>query len=374
MTCVGLLLQGSGLDAAAQARAEAKFYQGIPPAETHQLLAMLLPCCPTAQHTAQQPRQQQGQAGGMQGSSALVDPSLVQEAAAACSRPLAQQLQHLASLAETVFESPVMHISPCITPLARLQLLPGSVGTVGSPVMSPTRPPSTPAGAAAAAAAMVAVGPPLLQPKPALDLHTYLACLIQAQDGAAGGVGTVGQQQLLLARLRTGSSSGAQLGAEAVILQLPLGLSAGAWAFYKDQQLALLLHDPTTCKSPSVVSPTRFGASTPSSSGSSSLYLVELSEAPWAAVQQSQQGLSAASNSALEQCVAACAVVDMQELPRRSRVLQHGRAGQLAVSRARGLGSLVTDMQHLLLLDLEEDEGAGEDEGSEGDEEDMQQD
>jgi hypothetical protein len=381
------------LDAAAQARAEAKFYQGVPAAETHQLLAMLLPFCPTKKQQQQQP----GQHSSSPLAAAPVDPVLVQEAAAACSRPVAEQLQHLASLAETVFELPVMHISPCIAAAARLQLLPGAAAA-GSPIASPIRTLSTPTGAAAGAAKeLVAVAPPLLQPKAAVDLHTYVACLVRpeaaaaASTVAAGAEGTAGgRQQLLLARLQTGSggssssssgSDGGQLTAEAVVLQLPEGLSSAAWAFYKDQQLALLLHDPSTCKSPDVISPTRFGVSTPSSSGSSSLHLVDLSEGPWAAVPvlqlpQPSPAAAGSADTALQQCLTAGAVVDMQALPSRSRVLQQGLAGQLAVSRARGLGSLVTDMQHLLLLDLEEDEEAsgGEVEGSEGGEDDMDQD
>ena len=377
------LPQGNGLDAAAQARAEARLYQGIPAAETHQLLAMLIPCCP-------KPQQQEP--------AAHVDPALVAEAAAACSRPLAQQLQHLSSLAETVCELPVMHISPCIAPVSRLQLVPPSLsssssaaaagadgaagasvgGGMSSPVGSPVRMPyGTPAAAAATA---VVVGSPLLQPKQLIDLHTYIACLVPTVVAAA--VGNHHQQQLLLlTRLQpiTSSSSSnadtaAAAAAEAVLLQLPQGLSAAAWAFYKDQQLALLLHDPAVCRSPSVVSPNRFGSSTAGSSGSSSLYLVGLSEAPWAAVTasptslpQQQQQQQQEESSVVHRCIAAGAVVSLQDLPSRSRVLQHGQAGQLAVSRARGLGSLVTEMQHLLLFDLEEDEGEEEEEeGSEG--------
>lgn len=386
---VCLCLQGAGYDAAAQARAEARFYQGVPAAETHQLLAMLLPFCPTAKQ-----QQQSGQHSSSPLAAAPADPVLVQEADAACSRPVAEQLQHLASLAETVFELPIMHISPCIAAAARLQLLPGAAAAAGgtaSPMASPTRTLSTPTGAAAAGKELVAVAPPLLQPKAAVDLHTYVACRVRPEAAAAasavsGGQGAAGsRQQLLLARLETGtgsSSDGGELTAEAVLLQLPEGLSAAGWAFYKDQQLALLLHDPSTCKSPDVISPTRFGTSTPSSSGSSSLQLVDLSDAPWAAVlvaqlPQSSPAAAGSPNTALQQCMAAGAVVDMQALPSRSRVLQQGLAGQLAVSRARGLGSLVTDMQHLLLLDLEEDEeeASGEEvEGSGEGEDDMEQD
>jgi len=277
------------------------------------------------------------------------------------------------SLSEAAFELPVMQISPCITPVAQLQLLPSAAaaGGVSSPVSSPSRGLGTPAtpGAAAAAAAMVALGPPLLQPKQCVDLHTYIACMVPAA-AAAGVVQQLqpqqhDQQQLLLVRLPADSSTGSTA-LEALLLLLPQGMAAEAWAFYKEQQLALLLHDPTECRSPSVISPTRFGSSNPSSSGgSSSLHLLELSEAPWTqvvAVQQQQQGRC---GSVLQQCAAAGAVVSTQDLPGRSRVLQQGHAGQLAVSRTRGLGSLVTDMQHLLLLDLEEDEE--EDEEADGD-------
>jgi hypothetical protein len=351
---------------------------------------MLIPCCPKAYQQQQEP-------------AAPVDPALVAEAAAACSRPLAQQLQHLSSLAETVCELPVMHISPCIAPVSRLQLVPlssaaalagggasaaaaGGGGRVSSPVGSPVRMPY--GTAAAAAVTAVVVGPPLLQPKQLIDLHTYIACLVPAAVAAA--VGYHHQQQLLLlTRLQPNSSSSnadtaaaAAAAAEAVLLQLPQGVSAAAWAFYKDQQLALLLHDPSVCRSPSVVSPNRFGSSTAGSSGSSSLYLVGLSEAPWAAVsasptslqQHQQQQRQQEESSVVHRCIAARAVVSLQDLPSRSRVLQHGQAGQLAVSRARGLGCLVTEMQHLLLFDLEEDEGEEEgEEGSEG-EDGMEQD
>jgi hypothetical protein len=97
--------------------------------------------------------------------------------------------------------------------------------------------------------------------------------------------------------------------------------------------------------------------------GSSSLRLLELSEAPWTAVQQQQQQLEGSNSSVVQQCLQQQACVALSDLQQRSRQLQHASsAGQLAVSRARGLASLVTDMQHLLLLDLEDDE--------EGDEED----
>jgi hypothetical protein len=68
----------------------------------------------------------------------------------------------------------------------------------------------------------------------------------------------------------------------------------------------------------------------------------------------------------MQQCPQQQAVVALSDLPQRSRQLQHASsAGQLAVSRARGLASLVTDMQHLLLLDLEDDEEGDEDEEDE---------
>lgn len=63
----------------------------------------------------------------------------------------------------------------------------------------------------------------------------------------------------------------------------------------------------------------------------------------------------------MQQCLAAGALVPLTALPLRSRALAAGGHEQLAVSRARGLASLVSDMQHLLLLDLEEDEEAGGD-------------
>lgn len=70
----------------------------------------------------------------------------------------------------------------------------------------------------------------------------------------------------------------------------------------------------------------------------------------------------------LQQCLQQQAVVALSDLPQRSRQLQHASsAGQLAVSRVRGLASLVTDMQHLLVMDLEDDEEAeAEEEEEEG--------
>jgi hypothetical protein len=102
--------------------------------------------------------------------------------------------------------------------------------------------------------------------------------------------------------------------------------------------------------------------------GSSSLHLLELSEAPWTAVhQQQQQQLEGGNSSVMQPCLQQQAIVALSDLQQRSRQLQHASsAGQLAVSRARGLASLVTDMQHLLLLDLEDnEEGDEEDEDAE---------
>jgi hypothetical protein len=81
------------------------------------------------------------------------------------------------------------------------------------------------------------------------------------------------------------------------------------------------------------------------------------------------------NSSAMQQCLQHQAVVALSEVPQRSRQLQHASsAGQLAVSRARGLANLVTDMQHLLLLDLEEDEEGEEEDDENGSDEDMAED
>jgi hypothetical protein len=105
-------------------------------------------------------------------------------------------------------------------------------------------------------------------------------------------------------------------------------------------------------------------------SGSSSLHLLALSEAPWTAVhqqqKQQQQQLDGGNSSVVHQCLQQQALVELSALQQRSRQLQHASsAGQLAVSRARGLASLVIDMQHLLLLDLEDDEEGDEEEEAE---------
>lgn len=89
------------------------------------------------------------------------------------------------------------------------------------------------------------------------------------------------------------------------------------------------------------------------------LHLLQLSDAPWINLKEPQQRPSNGS-SALEQCMQQQAAVPICDLPGRSRQLQHGVTSHLAVSRSRGLASLVTDMQHLLLMDLEEDEEQGD--------------
>jgi hypothetical protein len=370
-------VQGAGLSPEAQARAEAQLYQGIQPAEAHQLLALLLP--PTL---AQLP------ALARNGSSSSSSPpaALVHEAAAACGRPLAAQLQHLQSLCESAFELPIMSISPCVQPVAMLQLLPpGAIPAVAATVTSPALAspsagaPAAASRASAAAAAAVVAGPPLLQPKQCADAHTYAACLVPAAAAAAvpGGerLQQLQQQVLLVVRLKPGLGCGAAdagvLHAQAVLLQLQAGATAAAWEFYKDEQLAVLLHSSSNGarqQQQGVLSPTRPGGSSSSASSSSVLQLLDLSEAPWVDVrgrllgQQQQQ--TVAAGSVLEQALAAGGLIAAAELPSRARTLQQtGHAGQLAVSRARGLGSLVTELQQLLLLDLEEDgeEEAGSD-------------
>lgn len=103
----------------------------------------------------------------------------------------------------------------------------------------------------------------------------------------------------------------------------------------------------------------------------SSLHLLDLSAAPWAAVQHPPPSGSSNSSSVLEQCLQQQAVIAVTELQQRSRQLHVGAsAGHLAVSRSRGLASLVTDMQHLMVMDLEDDEDQGGDEQEEGEEED----
>ena len=61
-------------------------------------------------------------------------------------------------------------------------------------------------------------------------------------------------------------------------------------------------------------------------------------------------------------------VTELSELPQRQRQLGYsGLAAPLGVSRSRGLALVLSDMQHLGILDLEEDQ---EDEEEEEEEED----
>ncbi|KAF8060496.1 Eefsec [Scenedesmus sp. PABB004] len=278
-------------------------------------------------------------------------------AAEACGRPLAAQLAALAGMCEEAFEAPAMAISPAIAAqTGRLQLVPArpARGAAAAP-------------AAAAAAQAVAVGPPVLQPARCRDLHVYVCCALPAAGGGGGG----GAQQLLLVRLPPDSLA-PQLGqgqeeqgllaprhspppprplaADALLLELPRGEAALAWAAYQGEQLALLTHD-------------RGGGGDAGLSGSS-LQLLELAAAPWAALPAGALGRGGAAAAA----AAAGAVVAAADLPRRARRFAHAATGQLAVSRTRGLAAVVSELQHLLLLDLEEDEeGGGSEEGS-GDE------
>lgn len=256
--------QGSNLSLEAQSRAEAFFYQGISPAETHQLLSLLLPSnsettalspglatiakaqssdavaypyvLPNSPVTAAvhspgqqrklrtQPQQQQQE---------VLSEQQVEKAAAACSRPLAQQLKHLATLCEEAFEQPISVISPSIKPVQQLLLIPGIPSSSSS---DPT----------------VVVAPPLLQPKSSIDHHVYVGCAVSIT--AAHGSENQQQQQLLVARLpsealqqqqqqRQQDTQGRKpvLAADALLLQLPSGQTAAAWEFYQQQQLALLL-------------------------------------------------------------------------------------------------------------------------------------
>lgn len=96
------------------------------------------------------------------------------------------------------------------------------------------------------------------------------------------------------------------------------------------------------------------------------LHLLQLKDAPWIQPQpspqqqqhqQQQQSSVPQAFSILQYCLQHQAVVTLQDLLHRSRQLQHSVTDhQLSVSRSRGLASIVTDMQRLLLLDLEEDE------------------
>lgn len=94
------------------------------------------------------------------------------------------------------------------------------------------------------------------------------------------------------------------------------------------------------------------------------LHLLQLTDAPWIKLNQQEQQQRPRS-SVLEQCMQQQAIVFISDLPVRSRRLQHAVTNQLAVSRSRGLASLVTDMQHLLLVDLEDDEDQDQDEDDE---------
>jgi hypothetical protein len=105
-----------------------------------------------------------------------------------------------------------------------------------------------------------------------------------------------------------------------------------------------------------------------SSSSGNILSIIELSEAPWVDVppplNRTSDSSAGGGQTVAEHCLQLKAVVAVSQLPQRQRRLQDGLSEQLAVSRARGLASMVTNMQHLVLLDLEDDEEVEEREGS----------
>jgi hypothetical protein len=249
--------QGSALTPEAKSRAETLLYQGISPAETHQLLALLIPSHPQTlspidaaatavspgrsqqafkgvASSAQQQQQQQGKPSA----------AAVGLAAEACSRPLAQQLQQLVSLCEEEFEQPLVVISPSVTPpVAQLQLLPSTGDNAAAGLGGQQAGSSSSSGSQG-----VAVGPPLLQPPQYADLHSYVCCAVPteaAAAAAAAAAGVEGQLLLLVKLPREGlglQQQQQQLRAvQAVLLQLPEGHTAVAWQFYKGQQLVLLL-------------------------------------------------------------------------------------------------------------------------------------
>jgi len=84
------------------------------------------------------------------------------------------------------------------------------------------------------------------------------------------------------------------------------------------------------------------------------------------------QAPAAAPSTALEACLASGAVVDAADLAAAGCVRAARLGGfsaavaPLAVSRARGLALVLSDMQRLAVLDVDADEeGVGDDEGAE---------
>jgi hypothetical protein len=231
--CCTPALQGFSLTPKAQSRAEALLYQGISPAETHQLLALLVPSQPhklsssCTSSPGQQQQQQQQQQMGKPGEAAVA------LAAEACSRPLAQQLKQLVSLCEEEFEQPLVAISPSVAPpVAQLQLLPSAAGAAASGGGLQA--------SSSSSSSKVAVGPPLLQPQQVADLHSYVCCAVPAQIAAAAAAAAEGQMLLVVQLPREGLAQ-QQAAVKAVLLQLLEGQSAIAWQFYKGQQLVLLV-------------------------------------------------------------------------------------------------------------------------------------
>jgi hypothetical protein len=361
--------------------ADAALHPGIPSEQVAELLALLAPHCPCVEcpsstsdaAAADDDDDADGSDHHAQRNSEHPGAALRSEAKAAVEEPLARQLRHLLSEAEEAFEAPVLELSQGLT--CRAALLP----------LLPAAPDSSSSSSAASAALGVSFAPPQLQPSVACDTSTHIVCAVPhaAASAAAGDCGCSaadlppsGRQLLLLVKVSSmpqqqqqqqqqllppaeSSACGLEpLNARMLLLALPVGVEAADWAVYRASQLAVVLLNSSDSVSGTQALVAATAAASAAAAGTdrpccSSLCLFDLAGAPWEPLQT-----CAGAPSALTQCIAAGAHVHAEALPRRMRALPTSASGRptLALSRGRGLASVLSDAASLLLLDLEEDE------------------
>lgn len=351
--------QKEELGGEALAAAEAFLFPGTSAAAAQELLRVVCPPDLT-------PRRDQGddlltkqllapKGGGsslLAAAAALAGGGGVEELAGApswrLSTPLLALLQEMSSRCGEALEQPCAAISPAITAVGSWVLVAGGEAAADTVTSSSSH--------SSSSLGRVTVAPPISQPVQKQDSTCSICCRRQQEVG--------GPIELLLVR-STGQGLDDRGGLvwECCAVQVPGEVQLVDVAWYKEQQLALLVQGPAGDME---------GASNSSNARSCVLQLVDVSEAPWHHQQQQQRqpgGEGAAGGGVLS----GCAAVELQQLPCRARALAGGRGGQapLGVSRTRGLALVVSDMQHVGVWDLEEDE---EDEEGEEEEEEAAED
>jgi hypothetical protein len=207
---------------------------------------------------------------------------------------------------------------------------------------------------------------------PAAGLHALAAAAGRAVDGGdadGGDEAAAAADGLLVVRARTASSAeggsehALELRLSAVLVRGDPGARVVDAAPYKAGQLAVL---STPARGEEGRAGAGAGLASPPPPPNPVLALLDLSSAPftpwWAPSAASSSPSSSSSTSALEMCLASGAVARACELAAEGLVRAARMGGfaaavaPLAVSRARGLALVLSDMQRLAVLDVEADE------------------